>query len=62
MESIKKELIKKAHDLHGTIKPCGSFLSFDECFTESGGKIFFWFNDKTNSTKVEHTEIKKDPL
>ena len=57
MEEQKQTLIKKAQQKYGKIKPCGLRTSFENCFTETQGKLLFWFNDHENSTKIEHIEV-----
>jgi len=51
-KQIKERMIVKAKSMYGEITPCDSHKDFSTCFTIYEGKLMFWFNDKTNNTKV----------
>jgi hypothetical protein len=50
--SKKDDLKKLATETFGQIEPCGNRQSLEDCFTEEGGMLCFWFNDKENSTHL----------
>jgi len=57
---IKIRLLKKAlrSSGGGTILPCGTKTSLEECFTRSGSHYIFWFNtDKDHSTRAVHLPV-----
>jgi len=51
MEEIKQAMVNKAIKKYGDIKSCGS-KTHEECFTQEGNILIFWFNDKSGSTRV----------
>ena len=56
MREEKLGLLKKAIEAHEKIFPCGEASLLEDCFTETGEKLFFWFNTEDDSTHiVEHT-------
>ncbi len=52
IENLKKELIERAKRKYGEIYFVGNKKSFDDSFTIVEGFLFFWFNDKSDSTHV----------
>ena len=57
MNTLKKEMIKKAKIRFKKILPCGSKRKFAECFTIERDRVFFWFNTKDHSTHVLYSEL-----
>jgi hypothetical protein len=49
---LKRKLIKKAIRKHSYITPCANKKNFDDCFTYNNGRLYFWYNISTGSTKV----------
>lgn len=49
--NIFKTLIKKAEDIHGSIRPCDGKENLEACITKQSGKIILWFmpNDSKSS-------------
>lgn len=60
-KEIKKTLINMAIKRCGNIFPCrkAKNLMSNKSFTVDNGFAFFWFNDKSNSTKVIKIKINK---
>lgn len=52
MGKREEKLVKKAKEIYKFITPCGSKTSFDDCFTEYGDKLFFWFDTEDESTHL----------
>ncbi len=52
MGKREEKLLKQAQDIYKFITPCGTKQSFDECFTEYGDKLFFWFDTEDESTHL----------
>lgn len=57
MNTLKKEMIKKAKIRFKKILPCGRKRKFTECFTIERDRVFFWFNTKDQSTHVLYSEL-----
>ena len=50
MEKLKQELRQEAEKKHGKIYPSGRKENLEQCYTESGGKLLFWFNTEYDQT------------
>lgn len=57
MENLKRELRQEAEKKHGKIYPSGKRDKLDDCYTEDGGQLMFWFNLEDQSTKMLAREI-----
>ena len=52
-DRLKKDrLIKLATELFGKIEPVNTKGTLEECFTEDGDTVFFWFNTPDKSTHL----------
>jgi hypothetical protein len=51
-EAKKANLIDHAVNMYGTVTPCGTTSSLDECFTVWDDSLIFWFNTNDNNTHV----------
>jgi hypothetical protein len=52
MKEIQTQLIVKAMEKYGWIKPCSNKNSLSECFTVESDKVLFWFNTSDNNTHI----------
>ncbi len=52
MDAIKKSLIDKAVKKHKRIYPVSTGRTLNDCFTDEGDQLIFWFNIKGGSTKI----------
>ena len=57
MGAKKRELIYRALSEYKTIFPCGKNETLDECFTQEGNLLLFWFNTDDDSTHLLADEI-----
>lgn len=60
-EDFKKQverMIAQARKKDGVIVPCSSKKDLESCFTNHGNELFFWYNDKTGTTKMMQKKIK----
>jgi len=57
MNDLKQELRQEAEEKHGKIYPSGHKENLDQCYTEDGGQLMFWFNLEDQTTKVLAREI-----
>lgn len=48
----RRALIRRARGEHGRIEPCASRHSLEECFSQEGQDLMFWFNTADGSTRV----------
>ena len=56
MKQLKQKLLQRAIKEHSKIQLC-SDKSFDECFTQEKGKLYFWFNNEDGNTHVISEDI-----
>ena len=54
---MKQELMARAIGRFGTIFPCGSKSSFDDCFFIDENHLVFWFDTHDNSTHLVRRPI-----
>lgn len=61
MNELKKSMIKEAKEKYEEISPPSDCESFDECFTQEGTELYFWFNyikaGKVNTTLISRSLI-----
>ena len=55
---LKDLLIDNAKKLYGTISPCSTKPSLNECFTKEDNELLFWFNSVDGSTHLLTKTIK----
>ncbi len=53
----KLRMIERAIERHHHIYPCRTAESLDECFTRSGGTLFFWYNTDDHNTHIMSEDI-----
>lgn len=53
----KQALMDQARKHYGEIWPCAR-KSWEECFTVIQGRLCFWFNDRTGSTRLIREAIR----
>lgn len=54
----RKRMIRQAIKSHKKIYPCADRQSLQECFTNEGKHIYFWFNTEDQSTHVLYEELR----
>jgi hypothetical protein len=57
IEKMKITLFRKAILQYRAIMPCGNKTSFSDCFTTENGKLYFWFNVESGTTKMLSAKI-----
>jgi len=57
MDDLKKEMIHEARSKHAHVEPVGRATCLDECFTQYGRHLIFWFNAKSDSTHIITREL-----
>jgi hypothetical protein len=57
LEKMKITLFRKAILQHRVIMPCGSKKRFADCYTTENGKLYFWFNVESGTTKMLSAKI-----
>lgn len=57
MSDEKIRLLEKAVKKYDRIYPCGHHEKLNECFTNEGNTLMFWFNTEDKSTHLLMEEL-----
>lgn len=57
MSEEKIKLLERAVNEYDAIFPCGHHKLLNDCFTNEGNKLMFWFNTEDHTTHLLVEEI-----
>lgn len=52
MSRNQRRLVREAMSRYRRIFPCGTRARFDDCFTNNGDSLMFWFDTEDGSTHL----------
>lgn len=57
IKEAKRQLIQEAMEKYRKVYPCGSYQSFEECFTVHKDRLVLWFDTEDHSTHAVQCHI-----
>ena len=57
LSDVELELLREAISHHDSVTPCNNKRSFKDCFTQSNGVLYFWFNTEAGTTRIVKRKI-----